>query len=192
MLAIEWISSGLSLQWLVVRLGFPTRDWAGSLQWKHKILGTRPVVSGKGPGLWLCRQEFLQRQKVVKQVFIEEKEYNTCGETPGQTPRESLWVAPAWQFKSLTWGASSGFHLASHFAFLAHNPCLVYLRILSRVRLRLLAKMDFTTKSSGQSIPWHCSPCGLRKAFSVPVWSGRLPDFENAKYVVWAGPNLLS
>lgn len=122
MLAIELISSGLSLQRLGVRLGFPTRDWAGSLQWKHKILGTSPVVSGKGPGLWLCRKEFLQRQKVVKQVFIEGKEYNTCGETPGQTLRESLWVTPAWQFKSLTWGASSGFHLASHFALPGSQP----------------------------------------------------------------------
>ena len=32
---------------------------------------------------------------------------------------------------------------------LAHNPCLIYLRILSCVCLHLLAKMDFTRKSSG-------------------------------------------
>ena len=192
MLAIELISSGLSLQGLGVRLGFPTRDWAGSLQWKHKILGTSPVVSGKGPGLWLCRKEFLQRQKVVKQVFIEEKEYNTCGETPGQTPRESLWVTPAWQFKSLTWGTSSGFHLASHFALPGSQPMFGISQDPLTCALASVGQMDFTTKSSGQSIPWHCSPFGLRKAFSVPVCSGRPPDFENAKYVVWAGPNFLS
>ena len=115
MLAIELISSSLRLQWLGAGLWFPTRDQAGSLQWKQQVLGTSPVVSGKGPVLWLCRKEFLQRQKVAKQVFFEEKEYNMCGETPGQTRGEILWAAPAWQFKSLTRGVYSGFHLASHF-----------------------------------------------------------------------------
>lgn len=154
MLAIELISSGLSLQWPGVRLGFPTRHWAGSLQWKHQSPGTSPVVSGKGPGLWLCRKEFLQRQKVIKQVFIEEKEYNTCGDRYLDRLRGRV-------SESRLHGSLNHWHGALLLVFiwpvillcLAHNPCLVYLRILSHVRLRLLAKVDFTTESSGQSIP---------------------------------------
>ena len=35
----------------------------------------------------------------------------------GGTDKWALRVAPLWQFKSLTWGTSSGFPLASHFDF---------------------------------------------------------------------------
>ena len=68
------ISHGLSLQWFRVGLGFPARDWAGSQQYKHQILATRPVVSDG------CRKEFPQRRKVVKQVTYVAggKEYDTC------------------------------------------------------------------------------------------------------------------
>ena len=44
------ISSGLRLRWLGAGLGFPARDWAGSQQYKHQVLATRPVVSDTGPG----------------------------------------------------------------------------------------------------------------------------------------------
>ena len=67
------ITSGFDLQWLGAGLGFPAKDWAGSQWWKHQILGTRPVVSDKGPGFQLCRKEFPQRQNVVKQIFTKRK-----------------------------------------------------------------------------------------------------------------------
>ena len=41
---------------------------AGSQQWKHQILATRPMVSDKALALQLCRKEFPQRWKVLKQV----------------------------------------------------------------------------------------------------------------------------
>ena len=60
------ISGGLCLQHLGAELGFPARDWDLSQQWEHQILVTRSVVTDKG--LQLCRKEFPQRWKVVKQV----------------------------------------------------------------------------------------------------------------------------
>ena len=62
------ISGGLDLQCLGAGPEFPTRDWAGWQRRKQQILAPRPVVSDKGPGPRLCRKEFPQRQKVVKQV----------------------------------------------------------------------------------------------------------------------------
>ena len=43
----------------------------------------KPVISDKAPALWLCRKEFPQRQKAVKQVksLLREREYNTCRPT---------------------------------------------------------------------------------------------------------------
>ena len=61
------------------------------------------------------------------------------------------------------------------------------LRILPCVRAHLLAKMDFTEKVAGQSILWHCFPFDLQGGFCAHVWSGRSSDFNNEKYVVWAG-----
>ena len=58
------ISGGLSLQQLEV----PQPDIeARSRQWEHQILAASPVVSDKALALSLCRKEFPQKQKVVKQ-----------------------------------------------------------------------------------------------------------------------------
>ena len=98
-----------------------------------QILGTSPVVSGKGPVLWLCRKEFLQRQKVVKQVFFEEKEYNMCGETPGQTQGEILELPLRGSLNHLHGAFLLVFIWPVILICLAYNPWLVYLRILSCV-----------------------------------------------------------
>jgi len=43
------------------------------------------VVRDKALALALCREEFPERQKAVKQVksAVEGKEYSTCGQTTG-------------------------------------------------------------------------------------------------------------
>ena len=54
-----------SLEW---GLGSQKEIEAGLRRREHQILATRQVVSGKYPGLWLCRKEFPKRWKVVKKV----------------------------------------------------------------------------------------------------------------------------
>ena len=76
------ISGGLNKQQLEVGLGFPSRVWAGSQQWKHQILATRPVVSDKDLGPLALQKRIPQNWRVMKQVkylLKEKNEYNTCG-----------------------------------------------------------------------------------------------------------------
>ena len=112
------------------------RSW----QWEHRILATRPVVSDKALAPWLCRNEFPQRWKVVKQVrkqvFIRKK--RVCVDRYMGRLRER--VAPSWQFESRLWGISSVFPLANHFDLPVQSPYLVYLRIFPCVHMHLLAK----------------------------------------------------
>ena len=67
--------------------------------------------------LWLCRKEFPQRWKVVKQVMCllrgKRVQYMWIG-TRVDSERENHRVAPLWQVKSLTWGISSRFPLGFH------------------------------------------------------------------------------
>ena len=75
------------------------------------------------------------------------------------------------------------------FICLVHSPYFVYLRILPYVCTHLSVKLDSTTKASGQtSISQHHSPLTSKDRFCVHMWSGRSPDFENKKYILWAGP----
>ena len=74
---------------------------------------------------------------------------------------------------------------------LVHSLYLVYLRILSCVRMHLSVKTDATEKLSGRTslvITLLWPPRNL----SVHVWSGRSPDFDNEKYGVWVGPSLIA
>ena len=131
---------------------------AGSRRWDPQILATRPVVSDKA--LRLCREEFPQRQTVVKQVFIKrEKSTLLVDKHVSKTQREHLWVAP--------WGSLNHFYGAFLPGFLWpvmmicwFTVCiyLAYLRILLCVSTHLLAKMHFTAKAYGWSISWHCPP----------------------------------
>ena len=54
-----------------------------------------------------------------------------------------------WQFKSLIWGISSGFPLANHFDLSGSESNLVSLRILPRVYMHFLGKMDSTEEAYG-------------------------------------------
>ena len=93
---------------------------AKSRQWENQILAIRPVVSDKALTLQLCRKEFLQRWKVVKQVkcLLRSKIVQSVWkDTRVLSGRESCWVAPSWQLESLLWGISSRFPLANRLNF---------------------------------------------------------------------------
>ena len=65
------ISGSLGLQRLEQDFGSRPETEVRAVQWEHWILTTRRLgTSGQspGPGLQLCRKEFPQRQKIVKQV----------------------------------------------------------------------------------------------------------------------------
>ena len=59
-------------------------------------------------------------------------------------------VAPLGQFKSLTWGISLGFPLASRLALPGSESCLVHLRVLPCVHLHVLAKVDSSEEAYGK------------------------------------------
>ena len=144
----SWVASACNgLEW---SLGSQPEIEARSWWWEHQILANRPVVSDKGPDLQLCWKEFLQRWKVVKQVFIKRKKSTVHvdrytgrlrGRVPESCPHGSL---------PYFYGA---FLLVSRwpviFICLVHSPYLVYLRILPYVLMHLLAKMDSTEEACG-------------------------------------------
>lgn len=79
--------------------GFPGRDGGRVTELRALNPSCWPVVRDKALALELCREEFPERQKAVKQVksAVEGKEYGTCGQTHGWThtqeeshPRGSL------------------------------------------------------------------------------------------------------
>ena len=113
------ISGGLNKRQLEVGLGFPARVWAGSQQWKHQILATRPVVSDKDPGPLALQKRIPQNWKVMKQVkYLLRKKKRVQYmwiDTRVNSGRKSHWVALSWQVELLLWGISSGFPLANHF-----------------------------------------------------------------------------
>ena len=91
MAAVDMISGGLGLQRLGAWLAFPAR---GRLS--HGRESTRPWPldqwsATRALALLLCRKEYPQRQKVVKQVkrVLGGKEYNTCGQAHGLIQRET-------------------------------------------------------------------------------------------------------
>lgn len=68
----------------------------------------------------------------------------------------------------------SGFLWPIILTYLVHSSNLVYLRILLCVRMHLLAKIDFTKKGIWVKHLLTLLPFGLKRAFSVHVWSGSL------------------
>ena len=71
------ISGGLNKRQLEVGLGFPARVWAGSQQWKHQILATRPVVSDKDPFGFAEKNPPKLESDETSKVFIKEKKKST-------------------------------------------------------------------------------------------------------------------
>ena len=101
------------------------------------------MVSDKGLALWLCKEDFPQRRKVVKQAkcLLGGKEYYACGQTLPQTQSCSLvnFYGPF----------LSGFLWSGILICLVLSPYLVYLCILSRVHIHLLAEISFAKEDFG-------------------------------------------
>ena len=141
--------------------------------------------------LWLYRIELPQRRKVVKQVkcLLGEKEaqYVWTDHEVGRVAE----LRPCGCLNDFYGAFFPCFLWPTILICLGHRSYLVYLRIFRCVHMHLLAKMDFTKKASGNTIPYHCSLFGLQGTFSEHVWSGKFLDFRTKKDVVWAGPSLL-
>lgn len=95
---------------------------------------------------------------------------------------------PAWRFKSHTLGVSFWFSFGESFWFAWLTTHVWYISGSSHVCacicwLRWILLESFLSRVSLDTAP----PWPL-KSLSWHVWSGRPPDFENEKYVVWAGP----
>ena len=120
-------------------------------RWKHQVLATRPVVSDKGPGLWLWRKEFPQRWKVVKQVFIGRKKYSTCGQTHGQTQRASPWFAESHPCGSVNYfyGTFLPSFLCPIILICLVTVCIWDISGSSHVCSYISATMDSTAKACG-------------------------------------------
>ena len=173
-------------EWLGAGFGFPAGSWAGSRWWEHRILASRPVVSDKGPGLWLRRKEFPQRPRSVKQVNCllgGKSVWYVWTDTRADSGWESHWAAPLWQFGLLLWDISSRFPLADHADLPGSQPVFGISRIFPCVCTHFLAKMDLTEKACGEGTSLDMTP--LQGAFSVHMWSKRSPDFE--KRNMWSG-----
>ena len=82
-----------SLKWGLVS---PPEIEAKPRLWEHWILTARPVVSDKALGLWLCRKEFPQRRKTVKQVFIRRGKKSTVRVDKTHAWAQRQTVAPLW------------------------------------------------------------------------------------------------
>ena len=106
--------------------------------------------------------------------------------------RESCWVAASWQFGFLFGSISFWFPLANHFDLpgswfkfgVSQDPPMCAHAPLSQDR--------FYQKGIWVKHLLTLLPFGLKRAFSVHVRSGRSPDFEHEKYVVWTGPSFLA
>ena len=177
----------------------PAKAW--SRAWiPNQRLGWFVEVRAPGPSIWwsvtkalalrLCRKEFPQRQKVVKQVryLLGGKEYNKYGETHGQTQRGVPILCTHGSLDCLHGAFLPVFLWPIILVCLVYSPYLVYLRILPCMCMDLLAKMDPTKKASGKNISSH----NLQGAFSMHVWPRRSLDLGNEKYVILAGPNQFS
>ena len=109
------------------------------------------MVSDKRPGLRLCRKEFPQRQRVVKQLnYLRGKKNSVCVDRHTGRPRGRHRVAESCLCGSLDYFYGTflpGFLWPIMLICLLHSPYLVYLRILPCVSTHLLAKMDLTEKA---------------------------------------------
>ena len=75
---LMWPQPAVALEW---GLDSQAEVEAGSRQWKHWILATRPVVSDKGPGPSALQKRISTKMESseASKVFIRRKEYSTCG-----------------------------------------------------------------------------------------------------------------
>ena len=105
-----------------------------------------------------------------------------------------LWcvrVALSWQFELLSWGISSEFSLAKHFDL--PGSCSIFgISGSSHMCTRISWPWWILLRGPMGNLVWvnNTLVWPPRRLF-VHVRSGRSPNFENEKYVVWEGPSLL-
>ena len=172
------ISGGLSLkQGLGSQAETEARSWA----WKRKILALDQWSATRALALQLCRKEFSQRWKVVKQVFIGRgKKYSTRGQTHWRTQRQRVTEShPCGNLNSFYGTFLLGFLWPSVLICLVHSSCLVYLRILPCVRMHLLARQFLLQRPVGRQVSFDITPLWPPRSLFVHVWSWRSLDLEN-------------
>ena len=134
----------------------------GSWQWKHQILAIRPVISDKGPSALQKRIPTKMESSETRKVFTRKKRVQYVS-IDTRADSESPWVTLSWQFELVLWDIFS-----NHFDF---PGSLFVFGVFQDCPM-----CAHTSLSQG----------GFHERF------GRSPDFENEKYVVWAGASLLS
>ena len=102
------------------------------------------MISDKGLALWLCKKDSPQRWKGVKQIkcLLGGKEYYAYGYTVPQTQSCSL-------VNHFYGTFLPGFLWSVILICLVLSPYLVYLCILSRVYMHLLAEISFAKEDFG-------------------------------------------
>ena len=159
-------------------------------RWEHQILATRSVT--RTVALQLCRKEFPQRQKEVKQVkyllggkrvpyvFI-----GTWADSDGER------VETSWQVKSLVSGHFFWVPLGQSFWFARFTVHIWYISGSSYMLTCISWPRWILPQRPRGRASLGITPLWPLRKLSMHVWSGRSPDFENEKYAVWAGPSLL-
>ena len=146
------ISSGLDLQWLEVGLEFPARlnSEARLQQWEHQILATRPVVSDKDRGSSVFQKRIPTKTESSEISKVLGGKSTVCVHShTGRLRRGKRELRPHGKLNHLYGAFFPGSLRPIILICQAHSPYLVYLRILLRVDMHLLTKMDSTTKAYG-------------------------------------------
>ena len=166
--------SDSGLQQLKVGFWYPARDWgrvtaARALNPNHQ---TSDQWQGPGSSALQRRIPTKMQSRETSTVFIRgEKVQYMRTDTWEDSERESLWVAPSWQFELLLWGISSGFPLAVILIWLVLRLYLVYLRSLPYVHVHLLAKMDSSKETyrhlTSLTMKWRPLPLWPPRSLSV-------------------------
>ena len=106
----SWVASAVTA-WS--RVSVPHQRLSLGCSSECGILTLRWEASDKALALQLCRNEFPQRQKIVKQVkYLLRGKRVHVDDTQAGSER----VEPSWWFKLLLWGIPSGFPLTNHLA----------------------------------------------------------------------------
>ena len=124
----------------------------------------------------------MQEPNRSRRVCIRRGKKNSiCGQTHRQTQR----LAPLWQFKSLIWGISSGFPLASHFDLPGSAYIFGISQSLSMHAHTFLSQDGFHSRGlQVMSISSHHSPFDLQGGFLCLRSQRGSPDLENKKCLV--------
>ena len=166
-------------------LGSQPETEAGSGQWEHQTLATRP------PGQWRGRDPLALHGRISTKTKSSEASKVFIKMKVGRLrERESHWVTPLWQFEWLLWSISSAFPLANHFVVPGSQSILGIYQDSPMCVHTSLSKGEFSLKGLWLGhIPWHSSPLASKEEATCVV--GEISCLQEKKHVVWAGPSLL-